>query len=83
MQHGLKTGLARSRSSALVEDEVTIVVQINGKVRERMTLPAGLSEEELVKRVFEDGKVRKRIDGLQVLKTIVVPDKLVNLVVKG
>jgi leucyl-tRNA synthetase len=70
-------------ASALVEDEVTIVVQINGKVRERMTLPAGLSEDELVKRVFEDGKVRKRIEGLQVLKTIVVPDKLVNLVVKG
>jgi len=70
-------------ASALVEDEVTIVVQINGKVRERMTLPAGLSEDELVKKVFEDSKVRKRIEGLQVLKTIVVPDKLVNLVVKG
>ncbi len=70
-------------ASALVEDEVTVVIQINGKVRERMTLPAGLSEDELVKKVFEDDKVRKRIEGLQVLKTIVVPDKLVNLVVKG
>lgn len=67
---------------ALKEDEITIVVQINGKVRERLVLPAGLSEDEMVRRVFEDPKVQRRIEGLDVVKTIVVPDKLINLVVK-
>ncbi|HOJ81715.1 MAG TPA: leucine--tRNA ligase [Acetomicrobium flavidum] len=69
--------------TALVEDEITLVVQINGKVRERLTVPAGLSREEIERRVLDDPRVQRRLEGQRLIKTIVVPDKLVNLVVKG
>jgi leucyl-tRNA synthetase len=69
--------------SALVLDSVTIVVQINGKVRHRLDLPAGLSKEELQNKVMGEEAVRSRIEGKDVVKIIIVPDKLVNVVVKG
>ncbi len=69
--------------SALVLDSVTIVVQINGKVRHRLDLPAGLSKEESQNKVMGEEAVRSRIEGKGVVKIIVVPDKLVNVVVKG
>lgn len=68
---------------ALAQDAVTVVVQINGKVRARLELPAGLDGAELEARVMADPTVRERLDGRPVVKTIVVPDKLVNIVVKG
>jgi leucyl-tRNA synthetase len=69
--------------SALVVDRVTVVFQENGKLRERFDLPAGLSREELQERVLADEKVRARLEGKNVVKVIAVPDKLVNVVVKG
>lgn len=69
--------------SALVVDRVTVVFQENGKLRERLDLPAGLSREELQERVLADGKVQARLEGKTVVKVIAVPDKLVNVVVKG
>ncbi len=69
--------------SALEMDSVTVVVQINGKVREKMEFPAGLSKEELQERVLALPSVVKRLEGVEVLRVIVVPDKLVNVVVKG
>ncbi|NLL36615.1 MAG: leucine--tRNA ligase [Fretibacterium sp.] len=68
---------------ALVADVVTIVVQINGKLRARLELPAGLGKEELEKVVMEDASVQERLQGREPIKKIVVPDKLVNLVVKN
>ncbi|SMB92867.1 leucyl-tRNA synthetase [Thermanaeromonas toyohensis ToBE] len=67
---------------ALVADEVTVVVQINGKVRDRIQVPAGLKEEELREVVLSREKVANWLKGQQLLKVIVVPDKLVNLVVR-
>jgi leucyl-tRNA synthetase len=61
--------------------EVEIVVQISGKVKHRMTVPAGLSKEALESLVRADETVRRLIEGKQVRKVIVVPDKLVNFVV--
>jgi len=69
--------------TALVRDTVTMVIQINGKVRERMSIPAGLSEADTLARVFENAGVQKRTSNKAIIKTIVVPDRLVNLVVKG
>ena len=64
------------------DDMVELVLQVNGKVRDKITLPAG-SEEDTVKQVAMDNKrVRELTDGKQVVKTIVVPNKLVNIVVK-
>ena len=68
--------------SALVEDVKTIVIQINGKLKERLSLPAGLSGADLEEKVLEEPNVASLIQDVNVVKTIAVPDKLVNFVVK-
>jgi len=67
--------------SKLVRDEVELVLQVNGKVRDRVRVPAGLSEEELVARARASEKVRAHVDGGKERRVVVVPDKLVNIVV--
>jgi leucyl-tRNA synthetase len=67
--------------SKLVRDEVELVLQVNGKVRDRVRVPAGLSEEELIARAKASEKVQAHIDGASERRVIVVPDKLVNIVV--
>jgi leucyl-tRNA synthetase len=68
--------------SALVQDNVTIAVQINGKLREKLDVPAGLPEGNLKEKVITLPGVSKRIEGREIVKVITVPDRLVNLVVK-
>src|SRR5512146_780508 len=65
----------------LEEDTFELVVQVNGKVRDRLVVPADLPEDELVARAKESPKVQAHLDGGEVRQTIVVPRKLVNLVV--
>jgi leucyl-tRNA synthetase len=65
----------------LIEDEVEIVIQINGKLRERMKMPIVATEEELKAVALSNPKVQDRIAGKAVRKVIVVPKKLVNIVV--
>jgi leucyl-tRNA synthetase len=67
--------------SQLERDTFELVVQVNGKVRDRMQVEATLSDDELVARAMASPKVQSHVDGAQVRKTIVVPGKLVNLVV--
>jgi leucyl-tRNA synthetase len=62
-------------------DEIEVPVQINGKVRLRVTVPAEIDKAELEKTVLADPRVRALIEGKQVRKVIVVPGKLVNIVV--
>jgi leucyl-tRNA synthetase len=70
-----------SYDPALLErDTVELVLQVNGKVRDRIVVPVGLSEDELVARAKGSEKVQAHIDGREI-RAIVVPDKLVNLVV--
>jgi leucyl-tRNA synthetase len=67
---------------ALLEDDTfELVVQVNGKVRDRIQVPADLPEEELVARAKESPKVQAQLNGAEIRQTIVVPRKLVNLVV--
>jgi leucyl-tRNA synthetase len=66
----------------LEEDTFELVVQVNGKVRDRLQVPSDLPEEELVARAKESPKVRAHVDGGEIRQTIVVPRKLVNLVVR-
>ena len=66
--------------SLVREEEVTIVVQINGKLRDSFPVPAGLSEEEIKRMAQERPKVKSRLDSYSVIKTIYVPQKLVNFV---
>ena len=65
----------------LEEDTFELVVQVNGKVRDRIQVPADLPEDELVARAKESPKVQAHLNGAEIRQTIVVPRKLVNLVV--
>ncbi|MZP31389.1 leucine--tRNA ligase [Heliobacterium undosum] len=67
---------------ALVRDEVEVVVQINGKVREKLQVANGLDGEALKAKALETEKVQALIAGKSVVKVITVPNKLVNIVVK-
>ncbi|MDY3868674.1 MAG: class I tRNA ligase family protein, partial [Pyramidobacter sp.] len=64
------------------DDTVVMPVSICGKVREKLELPAGLDKDELLKAVMDNPAVQKRLEGKTIVKTIVVPGKMVNLVVK-
>ena len=65
----------------LVEDEVTVAVQVQGKLRDTLTAPKGLPKDELEALALASEKVQRFLDGAQVRKVIVVPDRLVNIVV--
>jgi leucyl-tRNA synthetase len=67
--------------AALVRDTFELVVQVNGRVRDRFDVPADLAEDELIERAKSSPKVQSFVDGKEVRKAIVVPRKLVNLVV--
>jgi leucyl-tRNA synthetase len=64
----------------LVESEVTIAVQVRGKLRDTLTVAKGLSQDELQALALASQKVQHAIDGAEVRKIIVVPDRLVNIV---
>ncbi|HET9697013.1 MAG TPA: class I tRNA ligase family protein, partial [Terriglobales bacterium] len=64
------------------EDEIEIAVQVNGKLRGRVTVAADTPEEQVKQAAFADPKVAAAMEGKQLVKAIVVPGKLVNIVVK-
>lgn len=68
--------------AALVKDTVEIVVQINGKVKEKLNVANGLSREDLEKEALSDDKVKALVDGKNIVKVIAVPNKLANIVIK-
>ncbi|QEK12044.1 leucine--tRNA ligase [Crassaminicella thermophila] len=68
--------------TAIVKDEVEIVIQINGKVREKIEVSSSATKEELEKEALSNSKIKAMIDGKQIIKVIVVPKKLVNIVIK-
>jgi leucyl-tRNA synthetase len=67
---------------AIKEDEFEIVVQVNGKVRGKINLPAGATDEEVKEAALKHEKVQAYIEGKNVVKVVTVPKKLVNIVVK-
>ena len=66
----------------LASDTVTLVVQVNGKLRDRIEAATDAPEEELLRLARDSEKVSRHLDGKEVVKEIVVPGKLVNLVVR-
>ena len=66
--------------SALVEDEIEIVLQVNGKVRGRLTIPADADRDKMTELALADEAVQKQLDGGKPKKVIAVPGKLVNVV---
>lgn len=67
---------------ALVQDEVEVIVQVNGKLRDKISIDANISKEDMEKVALESEKVKAAIEGKSVVKVIAVPKKLVNIVVK-
>lgn len=61
---------------------ITLVVQVNGKVKDRIEVEEGLNQEEMKKIALESPKIKAQTEGKTIIKTIVVPGKLVNIVVR-
>lgn len=68
-------------SSALIQDEIHLVIQVNGKLRGKLTVARDCDKATLEKLALADSNVQKHTEGLTVRKIIVVPEKLVNIVV--
>lgn len=68
--------------AALVSDTLTLVVQVNGKLRGNISVSASASEEQIKETALKDEKVKMHLDGKEIVKTIYVKGKLVNVVVK-
>ncbi|HHE3495264.1 TPA: leucine--tRNA ligase [Pasteurella multocida] len=69
-------------AAAMVDDEKLVVVQVNGKVRAKVTVPAEMSEDDIKQVALADGNVAKHLEGLNIVKTIYVPGKLFSFVAK-
>jgi len=67
--------------AAAAEESITLVVQINGKVRDRIEVPVGISEEDARQAALSSENVRRFLDGKEPRKVIVVPGKLINIVI--
>jgi leucyl-tRNA synthetase len=85
---GHKQSLAYERwpsfeSSKTIEDKIEVVLQVNGKVRGKIELPQGTTEQEIERLAHLDSNVQRHIEGKKVIRTIVVKNKLVNIVVGG
>ena len=64
------------------DEELEIPVQLNGKLVTRLNVPAEIAEADLIRLATENERIVARLEGRQILKTIVVPKRLVNLVAK-
>jgi leucyl-tRNA synthetase len=70
------------RAEFAAEEQVEIIIQLNGKVRGKIVAEVGLDEETLATMAIAEPKVSQLLDGKQIVKRIVIPDKLVNLVIR-
>ncbi len=76
----LKTEWPDYDPEAVLEDEILIVIQINGKLRDRMTIPASYGEDEVKAWALKSERIRKLVEGKEIKRVILVPKKLVNIV---
>ena len=63
-------------------DMVELVVQVNGKVRSKIPVPVSATEDDLKQKALQDEHVRRHLDGKEIMKTVVVKNKLISFVVK-
>lgn len=68
-------------SEAVKKDEFTLIVQVNGKLRDRLQVPVGINDEQAEKLALESEGVQSHVEGKDIKKVIVVPGRLVNIVV--
>ena len=67
--------------SKTIDESITLILQVNGKLRDKLDVPRGLSRDDLERFARESANVKKHTEGKEIRKVIVVPDKLVNVVV--
>jgi leucyl-tRNA synthetase len=77
----VKAGWPEYDPRLLIEENIIIVVQVNGKVRSKVEVPAVIDEEKLKQTVLTDSKLKSWIQDKPVKKFIIVPQKLVNVVI--
>ncbi|MGB2599971.1 MAG: leucine--tRNA ligase, partial [Candidatus Omnitrophota bacterium] len=77
-----KNGWPSYREEMLVSDTIVVPVQINGKLRSTIEMSRGLSEDEIKDLALKDEKVKQWIEGKDIRKWIILPEKLINIVVK-
>ena len=65
-----------------IEDVVTVVVQVNGKLRDRLEVPRGEEMESVTEQALASPRVQAFTEGKEIVKVVTVPDKLVNVVVR-
>jgi leucyl-tRNA synthetase len=65
---------------AVLEEEILIVIQVNGRLRDRITIPASFGEEEVKDWALKSEKIRRLVEGKEIKRVILVPKKLVNIV---
>ena len=73
----------QARKEMLVSDEITIVYQVNGKLRGEGQFPKDVDKESVISAAKADAKVQTFLEGKEIVKEIYVPGKLVNLAAKG
>lgn len=78
----MSAGWPTVNAEALKEDSLQIILQVNGKMRGKIMVPAGIGKEELEVLARDSADVKRFTDGQTIVKVIVVPGKLVNIVVK-
>ena len=76
----IKTRWPEYDPEAVLEEEILIVIQVNGRVRDRMTLPVSYGEEEVKTWALRSDRIRKLVEGKEIKRVILVPKKLVNIV---
>jgi leucyl-tRNA synthetase len=67
----------------IIDDTVTVAVQVNGRVRATLDLPRGTAEDAARDAALADERIKRYVNGSEIRKVIYVPDKLLNLVVAG
>ena len=79
----VETPWPKPLASLIVDDDVTIAVQVNGKRRDEIKLPKGMAKDKIEVAVMQLEGVKRALDGKAVVKFIVVPDRIVNIVIGG
>ena len=79
----LDAGWPKVDSAALVSDEIELVVQVNGKLRDRITVAANASNDSIERAALASDNVARFVDGKEIKKIVIVPKRLVNIVVVG
>lgn len=72
----------RAEQEALVTEQVTVVVQVNGRVRDRVLVPVNASDEELKSLALAQDRIQQFVGGKEIVKIVTVPQKLINVVVR-